>query len=156
MENKSFTKPFKIPSKLLRQFCLRHNNQVFSLYFHACEHEIIGQQRHQEKWRKRSITYERQKPLPSFFTFKTFLLAFSLVASNWGKLVARTGKPPISSATYWTVYKMVKEEVELKLAEEEKQVEHGNLTCKSAPLPMLAGSSKWAVAANFRSLVAYA
>jgi len=88
-------------------------------------------------------------------SFKTFLLAFSLVASNWGKLVARTGKPPISSATYWTVYKMVEEEVELKLAEV-KQVEHGNLTCKSSPLPLLAGSSKWAVAANFRSLVAYA
>ena len=86
MENKSFTKPFKIPSKLLRQFCLRHNNQVFSLYFHACEHEIIGQQRHQEKWRKRSITYERQKPLPSFFYLQNFLACFLLGGFKLGQI----------------------------------------------------------------------
>ena len=61
---------------------------------------------HGDGGKEASLTKDKS-PFPPFFTFKTFLLAFSLVASNWGKLVARTRKPPISSATYWTVYKMV-------------------------------------------------
>ena len=57
-----------------------------------------------EKARKRkSITTRDTKALSSFFTFKTFL-AFSWVASNWGKLVARTRK--LQYPQYWTVYKI--------------------------------------------------